>query len=399
MTELSGEKNRRHPDYRGERAVRKGERAMKKTCAVILAAAVAFASMAGCGKKSEETEAAGTQVLEETMRLKETAGAAETTQEAETKEEETVQPAPAENAEENAVVIRLGGLKGPTSMGMVKLLDDAENGRSKSTVEFTMAVSGDELAPKLLKGDLDVAAVPANLASVLYHNSDGAVQFVAVNTLGVLSIVETGGEDVQSVADLKGQTIYATGKGTTPEYALRYLLSENGVDPDRDVTIEWMNEPTETVAKMAQAEHAVAMLPQPFVTVAGGQLSNFRIALDLTEEWERLENGSRLITAGLVVRKEFAEAHPEALKTFLEEYKASADYLNENLAEGAALVEKYDIVKAAVAEKAIPGCNVTYLDGEGMKTAMEGYLQVLYDANPKAVGGSLPDDGFYLVLP
>ena len=178
---------------------------MKKTCAVILAAAVAFASMAGCGKKSEETEAAGTQVLEETMRLKETAGAAETTQEAETKEEETVQPAPAENAEENAVVIRLGGLKGPTSMGMVKLLDDAENGRSKSTVEFTMAVSGDELAPKLLKGDLDVAAVPANLASVLYHNSDGAVQFVAVNTLGVLSIVETGGEDVQSVADLKLQ--------------------------------------------------------------------------------------------------------------------------------------------------------------------------------------------------
>ncbi|MCI9067979.1 MAG: ABC transporter substrate-binding protein [Lachnospiraceae bacterium] len=370
---------------------------MKKTCAVILAAAVAFASMAGCGKKAEETETAakeaGTEVLEETTRLAETAEEAETTQ-AQTDGETEEAGSSAE-----VVKIRLGGLKGPTSMGMVKLLDDAEQGKAKSQIEFTMAISGDELAPKLLKGELDVAAVPANLASVLYHNSEGAVQFAAVNTLGVLYIAETGGEEVQSVADLKGQTIYATGKGTTPEYALRYLLSENGVDPDGDVTIEWMSEPTETVAKMAQADHAVAMLPQPFVTVAGGQLENFRVALDLTEEWDKLENGSRLITAGLVVRREFAENHPEELRTFLEEYEASTAYLNENLSEGAALVEKYDIVKAAVAEKAISGCNVTYLAGEEMKAAVEGYLKVLFDANPKAVGGSLPDDGFYLVLP
>ncbi len=370
---------------------------VKRTCAVILAAAMVFGAMAGCGKKGEETEAVETDVLEETMRPAETK-AAETTQAAETAVETTTEAAQETDGAGESVKIRLGGLKGPTSMGMVKLLDDAEKGQAKSEIEFTMAISGDELAPKLLKGELDVAAVPANLAGVLYNNSEGAVQFAAVNTLGVLYIVETGGEDVQSVADLKGQTIYATGKGTTPEYALRYLLSENGVDPDGDVTIEWMSEPTETVAKMAQADHAVAMLPQPFVTVAGGQLENFRIALNLTEEWDKLENGSRLITAGLVVRKEFAEAHPEELKTFLEEYKASTDYLNENLTEGAALVEKYDIVKAAVAEKAIPGCNVTYLDGEEMKGAMEGYLQVLYDANPKSVGGKLPDDDFFLNL-
>ncbi len=370
---------------------------MKRTCAVILAAAMVFGAMAGCGKKAEETEAVETDALEETMRPAETK-AAETTQAAETAVETTTEATQETDGAGESVKIRLGGLKGPTSMGMVKLLDDAEKGQAKSEIEFTMAISGDELAPKLLKGELDVAAVPANLAGVLYNNSEGAVQFAAVNTLGVLYVVETGGEDVQSVADLKGQTIYATGKGTTPEYALRYLLSENGVDPDGDVTIEWMSEPTETVAKMAQADHAVAMLPQPFVTVAGGQLENFRIALNLTEEWDKLENGSRLITAGLVVRKEFAEAHPEELKTFLEEYKASTDYLNANLTEGAALVEKYDIVKAAVAEKAIPGCNVTYLDGEEMKGAVEGYLQVLYDANPKSVGGKLPDDDFFLNL-
>ncbi|MCI8505611.1 MAG: ABC transporter substrate-binding protein [Lachnospiraceae bacterium] len=363
---------------------------MKRTCAAMLAAVMIAASMTGCGKKTEETKAASTEGAEEATKAPETTQTEETT-EAQTKAEE-------EAAGAESVKIRLGGLKGPTSMGMVKLLDNAENGQAESDIEFTMAISADELAPKLLKGELDVAAVPANLASVLYNNSEGAVQFVAVNTLGVLYIAETGGETINSISDLKGQTIYATGKGTTPEYALRYLLLENGVDPDQDVTIEWMNEPTETVAKMAAQESAVAMLPQPFVTVAGGQLENFRIALNLTEEWEKLENGSRLITAGLLVRKEFAKDHPEALKTFLEEYKASTDYLNENLAEGAALVEKYDIVKAAVAEKAIPGCNVTYLDGEEMKAAMEGYLQVLYDANPKAVGGALPDDGFYLNL-
>lgn len=370
---------------------------MKKLCVAVLAAAMVLASMAGCGKKAEETAETKTEAAGETKESAGTEAPLETT-EAETEaQKETAQSDPA--GEADGVVIRLGGLKGPTSMGMVKLLDDAENGTAKSRIDFTMAASGDELAPMLLKGDLDVAAVPANLAAVLYNNSEGAVQFAAVNTLGVLYIAETGEETVNSISDLKGQTIYATGKGTTPEYTLRYLLSENGVDPDTDVTIEWMSEPAETVAQMAKEEHAVAMLPQPFVTVAGGQLENFRIALDLTEEWGKLENGSRLITAGLVVRKEFAESHPEELAAFLEEYKASTDYLNANLAEGAALVEKYDIVKAAVAEKAIPGCNVTYLDGEEMKTAMEGYLQVLYDANPKSVGGKLPDDSFYLLNP
>ncbi len=296
---------------------------------------------------------------------------------------------------EEAASIRLGGLKGPTSMGMVKLLDDAENGKSKSKIEFTMSGSADELTPKLLKGDLDILAVPANLGAILYNNSDGAVQFLAVNTLGVIYIVEKGGQTVNGWEDLKGKTIYATGKGSTPEYALNYLLEQNGLDPEMDVTVEWKSEPTEVVAQMAAQESAIAMLPQPFVTVAGSQIEGLNVVLDLTKEWKALDNGSQFITAGLVVRKEFAEKYPEQLKQFLEEYKASTEYVNENLEDAAALVEKYDIVKAAVAQKAIPYCNIVYVDGSEMETAMKGYLQVLYDQNPASVGGELPGDDFY----
>ncbi len=298
-------------------------------------------------------------------------------------------------AEDEQVTLRLGGLKGATSIGMVKLLSDAEKGETKVKYDFTMAAAADELAPLMIQGKMDVLAVPANLASVLYNKTEGKVQFAAVNTLGVVYVVEKGGETVQTVSDLKGKTIYATGKGTTPEYALRYLLSMHGLDMDKDVTMEWKSEPTETVAAMKMQENAVAMIPQPFVTVAQGQVENLRVALNLTKEWEALDNGSMFITAGLIVRKEFAEKNPDVFTAFLEEYKASTEYVNQNPAEAAQLVEKYGIVKAAVAEKAIPHCNITYIDGEEMKTSLSGYLQVLFDMNPASVGGTLPGEDFY----
>lgn len=297
-------------------------------------------------------------------------------------------------AEDN-VTLRLGGLKGATSIGMVKLLDDAEKGETNVNYDFTMAAAADELSPLMIQGKMDVLAVPANLAAVLYNKTEGKVQFAAINTLGVVYIVEKGGESIQSVSDLKGKTIYATGKGTTPEYALRYLLGQYGLDIEKDVTMEWKSEPTETVLAMKTQENAVAMIPQPFVTVAQGQVENLRVALDLTAEWNALDNGSQFITAGLIVRKEFAEQNPEAFKAFLEEYKASTEYVNNNVAEAAKLVEKYGIVKAAVAEKAIPHCNITYIDGDEMQTALEGYLTVLFDMNPAALGGKLPGEDFY----
>ena len=290
--------------------------------------------------------------------------------------------------------IKIAGLKGPTSMGLVKIMEDNENGSAANNYEFTIAGSADEITPKLTQGSLDIAAVPANLASVLYNNTDGAIEIIAINTLGVIYIVDKN-EGITSLEDLKGQTIYATGKGSTPEYALRYILEENGIDPDNDVTIEWKTEPTEVVSTLAVEESGVAMLPQPYVTVAQTQIDGLEIAIDLNKEWDNLQNDSLFITGVLVARKDFVEENQEAISAFLKEYQASTEYTNNNIEDAAALIEKFDIVSAAVARKAIPYCNITFISGEEMKTAMNGYLEVLYEQNPASVGGTLPADDFY----
>ena len=239
-----------------------------------------------------------------------------------------------------------------------------------------------------------MACVPANLAAVLYGKTGGAVEVLAVNTLGVLYIVENG-ETVQSMADLKGQTIVAAGKGSTPEYALRYLLTENGIDPDKDVTIDWKSEHSECVAALASGQASIALLPQPFVTVAQNKIEGLRMALDLTAEWDKLDNGSGLITGVIVARRDVVEANPGAVDSFLQNYAASVEGVNGNTAEAAALVGEYGIVDAAVAEKALPYCNIVCITGSEMKDKLSGYLQVLADAEPSSVGGTLPGDDFY----
>ena len=315
----------------------------------------------------------------------------------ETAEEPETQPAEAaaEPAPADDVTIRLGGLKGPTTMGMVKLLDDCDKGTSVNKYTYQMAASADELTPLLLKGELDVLAVPVNLASVLYKNSEHSVQLLAINPLGVLYVVEKGGESVTDWESLRGKTIYSSGKGSTPEYAFRYLLAQNGLDMDADVSMEWRSEPSEIVSELAAQEQGIAVLPQPFVTVASTKLEGLRVAMDLTAEWDKLNNGSQLLTAGLIVRKAFAEEHPTAVAKMLEEYALSVKYVNDNPAEAAALIESYDIVKAPIAEKAIPFCNLVCITGAEMQTITEGYLKTLFDQNPKAVGGEMPEADFY----
>lgn len=297
-------------------------------------------------------------------------------------------------AGQSAQPIRIAGLTGPTTMGLVKLLDDAKNGLTQNQYDFLLAGSADELTPKLVKGDLDIAMVPANLASVLYNNTDGQVQLLAINTLGVMYIVEQG-ESVSSIADLKGKTIYATGKGSTPEYVLSYVFKEHGLDPENDVDIQWMSEPTEVVATMGQNPGTVAMLPQPYVTVAQSNIEGLRIAIDLNQAWEQLDNGSALLTGVAVVRRDFALANPDAIGAFLREYEQSAAFANAQVEQTALLVEEYNIVKAPIAQKAIPYCNITFIAGEEMQTVMDGYLKVLYDQNEKSIGGKMPEADFY----
>ena len=389
------------------------EEIMKKTLSLIAALALSVSLLAGCGGNSSAETAAETTVTEsaasestatqnaaeETASAENTESAATETTAAETVSEETQSQAETASGEETAVNVM--ALKGPTAMGMVQLMDNAEAGPvNGNSYTFTIAASADEVTPKLVQGEADIAAVPANLASVLYNNTEGQVQVLAINTLGVLYIVENG-DSVQTVSDLAGKTIYASGKGSTPEYALNYILSENGIDPEADVTIEWKSEHSECVAALASDEDGIAMLPQPFVTTAQTQNENLRIALDLTEEWDALqadaETPSALLTGVVVVRTAFAEEHPEAVNAFLDSYRESVDYVNANVTDAAALIEKYDIVTAAVAEKALPYCNITFIEGSEMQEKLSGYLNVLYEQNPTSVGGALPADDFYYI--
>ena len=301
----------------------------------------------------------------------------------------------ASNTPDIPAEINIGCMKGPTAIGMIKLLSDSDNGTTQNTYHYTIAGTADELSAALIQGNMDIAAVPCNLASVLYNKTEGEIVTVAINTLGVLYIVEEG-ETIHSVADLQGKTIYSTGQGTTPEYTLRYLLTANGLDPDADVTIEYKSEAPEVVATLAQNPDAVAMLPQPYVTSAMNSNENLRIALDVTKEWEASSADSTVVTGVIVARRTFIDENRQAFTEFLNEYRASTSYANESVEETALLLEEFDVFKAAVAKTAIPFCNVTYIDGEEMKTKATAYLQVLYEQNPNAVGGSVQEGMFWI---
>ncbi|MBE6678448.1 MAG: ABC transporter substrate-binding protein [Ruminococcaceae bacterium] len=299
-----------------------------------------------------------------------------------------------EDKSADETVIRIGGLKGPTTMGLVKLMEDFSDKKTACNYDFKVEAAADALTPLLIKGELDMIAIPANVASVLYNKTNGGVQVLAINTLGVLYIVERG-NSISSVADLKGKTIYATGKGTTPEYSLRYILSKNGLDPDEDVEIVWKTEATEVVAQLANTEGGIAMLPQPFVTVAQNQITELEIALNLNDEWSAADDSTSMVTGVTIVRKEFAAEHPELIKAFLAEYKASTEYIVANPAEAAPWVEAKIGVKAPIAQKAIPYCNISHITGADMKAKLSGYLGVLFEQNAQSVGGKLPADDFY----
>ena len=356
---------------------------MKRLLSMVMAAAMAL-SLVACGGTAASGSTASSQA----------ASSAPASSQA-----ESVPASSAASASEDTAAsgdaMRIAGLQGPTTMGMVKLMKDQESMESP-LYDVTMYGAADEIVPLLTKGELDAAAIPANLAATLYQKTEGKIQVAAVNTLGVLYVVTTG-DDVASVADLAGKTIYSTGKGTTPEYVLNYILTENGIDPAKDVTIEYKSEATEVLSTLQSAgEGAVAVLPQPYVTAAQAQVEGLNVALDLTEEWNKIDPDSQLITGVLAVRSDYAEQHPEELEVFLADYRSSIDWVTANTADAAQLVAEYGIVaKAPLAEKALPACNITYMDGADMKQALSGYLDVLYQQDAASVGGALPGDDFY----
>ena len=311
--------------------------------------------------------------------------------------ETTVKESEAQTSQEEAgekVTLRVGSMKGPTTVGLVSLMDKSSKEEAEGSYEFTMVTAADELVGQIVSGNLDIALVPANMASILYKKTNKGIAVINVNTLGVLYVV-TADESVETIADLKGKTVYMTGKGTTPDYVFQYLLTANGLNKE-DVTVEYKSEATEVAAVLKEQEGAIGLLPQPFVTVALAQNESLHMAMDLNEEWEKVqgEDGSRLVTGVTVCRKELLDNTDtrKAVELFMDEHYDSASFANLNVKETAELVASAGIIeKAPVAEKAIPYCSIVCLNGE----ILPGYLEVLYQQEPSSVGGELPDDGFY----
>ena len=284
--------------------------------------------------------------------------------------------------------IRIAALKGPTGMGMVKLAD------KQNYPNYTVSIeaSPDALNPRIISGEVDVAAVPVNLASVLYNKLDGDISVLAVSTLGVLYVVEAGSE-VNSVADLAGKTVYATGQGATPEYILNYLLDKNGVAGS--VEVNYVGEHAALATMLADGSAEIGMLPEPNVTSTLAGNDNLRIALNLTEEWNKVCS-TELVQGVVIARKSFVNEHPEAIEQFLREYEKSSAFVNENIDEAAKLIVDAGILgNVEIAKNAIPNCNISFSKGEAMHKAVEGMLTVLFEANPKSIGGKLPDKDFY----
>ncbi len=289
--------------------------------------------------------------------------------------------------------IRVLALKGPTGIGVAKMMEDGED-----IYSFTVASAPTEATASVLKGEVDIAALPTNLAATLYKRSEKGVRMIGINTLGSLYVLENG-NTIHSLADLRGKKIYATGKGANPEYVLKYLLQKNGLTVGNDLEIEFLAEHSELAALMASGECVLGMLPEPNVSSAMAQNKNLRIALNLNDEWNKIaDQNSRLTMGCVVVRTEFLEQYPDAVSKFLTDLEASIGFAKDNAAEAGTLCEKHGIVpKAALATKAIPNCNLTLIKGADMKPAIEGYFNVLFTANPTSVGGSLPDEEFYYI--
>lgn len=338
---------------------------MKKLLTILLAATMLL-SLAACSGKPAETTAAPVST-----------DAPETT------------AAPAER-----ITIRVMALKGPTGMGLAPLMEENLAAEKTTANDYNFTLVGDptQVSAAVIKGETDIACVPVNLASTLYNKTEGKYVCLAINTLGVLHILEVG-DTVQSVADLAGKTLHATGQGSTPEYILNYILEKNGI-ADK-VTVEYETEHTALVSQFAAGMIQLGMLPEPNVSAAMVQADGLRQALDLTAEWNKVSDTAP-VQGCVIVNRTFAEENPDAVAAFMAEYASSVETANGDVEYAAGLCESHGIVpKAAIAKRAYPNCNIVFITGKEMREALSAFLAVLYDANPASVGGKLPADDFY----
>jgi len=324
--------------------------------------------------------------------------AAQPTPEPAPEAEETPNVAPEIDDNEilESTYVRVGTLRGVLGMGMAALMHWAEAGETQNEYSFTLGGAPEEMTAGILSGALDIAAVPTNVAATLYNVTAGEVKVITIGAFGAFYILDTTGE-IETVEDLRGRSIHSAAQGATPEFALAYILRGNDIDPQTDVNIVFHAENAELASLMVAGKVEIGLLPQPFVTTVTNQSEAVHIALDLTEEWSAISPGSAMATSSIVVRTEFLEEHRDAVLLFIEEVARSIDFVNANIDEAAELMEHFDIIPAAVARGAIPMSNLLHISGAEMIPLINGFLAVLYEANPQSVGGTMPDDAFFFL--
>lgn len=289
--------------------------------------------------------------------------------------------------------VTIAGLKGPTSIGMIKMIDEKALNSDKYNVDYIAESAPDALTGKIINGEIQISSVPVNLASVLYNKTEGAVQILALNTIGNLFIV--GSDDINSIDDLEGKTLGMSAKGSTPDYAMNYILSQNNLSDK--VQLDYALDHATLAQTVIAEDTKVALLPQPFATQVTMKNNNVKILIDLNEEWKKATDGqSELITGAIIVNKEFAENNKDFISDFLKQYESSVNWVNENPADASILVEKNEIMPSAeLVEKAIPYCGITYKLAVNEKESLDTFYKILFDSNPASIGGNLPDEDFY----
>lgn len=381
---------------------------MKKTISLLLAIAVLTLALSGCiAHIATDVESTLSEVSTPDTAQPDTAPdtTAPTEQVPDTDADtpdDTQTPVVPDEATPDPVDMNIAVLKGPTGMGMAKLMADAKNdlnGEVANNYNFTVDSDTSAVLAKLIAGDYDIAALPTNTAAVAYSKTQGGIQMLALNTMGTLYLLENSALEspaVTSVEDLRGATITTFGQGANPEYVLTYVLEAAGLTVGEDVTIEFCAAVDEVLARVAAGECQYAMLPEPNASVAQAKNTDFTVALDMNEAWEQASGGqTQLVMGCLAIRAEFAEAHPENVARFLEEYRASVEYIC-SADDAAAIIAAEEIVPSeAVAAKALPNANLCCITGDAMQQTVEGYYNVLFNFNPQAVGGSVPDAAFY----
>lgn len=338
----------------------------KNTITIMLCLVLALSLLVGCGTKNTSSS---TDIPETTA---------------------TATPSPTQQ-----VNVTVGGLVGPTSIGMIKMISEKALNSDAYAVNYEIANAPDTLTAKVINGEVQIAALPTNSAAVLYNKTKGQIQFLAQNTLGVLYLVGKDAAGITSISDLAGKTIAISGSGGVPQYAMEYILDKAGIKDS--VTLNYLPDHASVAQALLAGDAEMAVLPQPFVTQVLAKDATMKILLDLNKEWDAASEGKSTLTMGcLVVNKAFADANPEFIAEFLAQYEASVNFVNANPKDAAVMVAEAGIVPSAeLAEKAIPYCNIVFKDAQSAKTEINGFLQVLYDFDPASIGGAMPDDGFY----